>query len=202
MLQQILDSLAAQSPLEWCAAILTLIFVFYVVRGKSWAWPIGLVGTLIYVYIYWQFKLYSSVGLYLAYYLPVLTYGWWLWSKGGEDSLPPVKTLSKKSIVIAASAIAIFTPAWGYFIASSGAYRPYWDSFCTAISGLAQFLQTKRYIENWPLWLVGNGIYLVVLLPQQKAYPTMILFAILMGMAVLGWRQWSREQNPSPSVEN
>ena len=52
---------------------------------------------------------------------------------------------------------------------------------------------TRKYIEQWYVWIVANTIAVIVYLAMGM-YPTAVLFAVYTVMAVIGLRAWGREQ--------
>ena len=76
-----------------------------------------------------------------------------------------------------------------FFDTQTNADLPYWDSTTTVLSFVAMWMTARKYVENWPVWLVVNviatGMYLV---KGIEFYA--LLYAIYLGMAVMGWRAW------------
>lgn len=71
------------SGLELFAAALGVIAVWLTVKQNPWCWPIGLVMVLLYVWIFFDVKLYSDMLLQVVYAVLQL-YGWWQWTRRGE----------------------------------------------------------------------------------------------------------------------
>ncbi|PXZ84796.1 aminotransferase, partial [Pseudomonas aeruginosa] len=72
------------SPLELFAASLGAIAVYLTVRQNPWCWPIGLVMVALYAWIFFEVKLYSDMLLQMVY-AALQLYGWWQWTRGGQD---------------------------------------------------------------------------------------------------------------------
>ncbi len=51
--------------------------------------------------------------------------------------------------------------------------------------------QARKNLENWPLWIVANGVAVVSYWRADLAY-TAFLFGVYLVLAVVGWREWSR----------
>jgi nicotinamide mononucleotide transporter len=68
---------------------------------------------------------------------------------------------------------------------------PWRDAFIASFSVAAQVLQVRKNIENWPLWIVVNVVAIASYWSAELAY-TAFLYAIYLGLAVLGWRAWRR----------
>jgi nicotinamide mononucleotide transporter len=69
------------------------------------------------------------------------------------------------------------------------ARSPLWDSSNTALALAAQYWQARRRIETWPLWIAVNigsaGLY-----ATQGLWITSLTYAVLLGLALHGWRAW------------
>ncbi|ELX4143740.1 nicotinamide mononucleotide transporter, partial [Vibrio vulnificus] len=68
---------------------------------------------------------------------------------------------------------------------------PFWDSTMTVLSIVAQILMTRKYVENWVLWVVIN-IISVGIYAMQGVYAMSLQYAILMFIAANGTREWAR----------
>jgi nicotinamide mononucleotide transporter len=188
------------SRLEIFAAVITLIAVYLAVRANIWTWPFGIVSVLLYGYIFYNYRLYSSTGLQLLYFLPMQFYGWWMWLRGGpqQDNDLPVTTLSLRARLLGAGINLPMTLILGYGMGLLGAAVSYADALATSLSIVAQFLMARKQIECWVIWILVNTLYVFYILPSQKLYATMGLYAILLGLALMGLLQWlkiMREQS-------
>lgn len=66
---------------------------------------------------------------------------------------------------------------------------PFWDATMTVLSVVAQILMTRKYVENWILWVVINVISVGVY-AAQGVYAMSIEYAILLFIALNGTRVW------------
>ena len=71
-----------------------------------------------------------------------------------------------------------------------GAY-PLPDATTTALSVMAQFLLTWKFIENWYLWIAADVIY-IPLYFVKHLYFTSILYVIFLAICFEGLRHWRR----------
>ncbi len=60
------------SWIEWIAFVINVICVYLIVREKDINWPIGVLGSLALVYVFWISKLYAQVGLQVFYVVECL----------------------------------------------------------------------------------------------------------------------------------
>ena len=71
--------------LELVAVCFGLACVALYVRQNVWSWPVGLVQVCLYVWIFFQARLYSDVLLHLVYVVLQL-YGWYVWTRPGAGA--------------------------------------------------------------------------------------------------------------------
>ena len=191
------------SPLELVAAGATIVNVYLATKNKISCWYWGIVSVSLYGYVFYQSRLYSSMGLQLLYYLPMQFYGWWMWTRGGKQTATssgdpaqerelPITRLSLKKRLGWIGINLPLAAALGYLMSHTGAQLTYLDALATAMSVTAQYLLTHRFIENWVLWITIDVIYAGYLLPQQGLYVSVGLYVILGILSSLGLRQWSR----------
>jgi nicotinamide mononucleotide transporter len=184
------------SPMEIAAAIATLINVWLLVRNNIWTWAWGVASVILYGIVFYRSRLWSSTGLQLLYYLPMQAYGWWVWMKNGpthHDDLPVSRLSTQARLAWTAATLPM---AWllGWLMSFTGAQQSMMDALVTAISVSGQYLQTHKKIEHWFCWVVVNAVYGFWLLPRQHLWVSAVLYLILLGMSVHGWRAWAQTE--------
>jgi nicotinamide mononucleotide transporter len=184
------------SPLEVAAAIATLVNVWLLVRNNIWTWAWGVASVVLYGIVFYRSKLWSSTGLQLLYYLPMQAYGWWVWMKAGpthHDDLP-ITALSSRERMLWVLGTLPLAALLGWVMSFTGAQQSMMDALVTAVSVSGQYLQTHKKIEHWFCWVLVNAVYGFWLLPRQHLWVSALIYLVLLGMAVQGWRAWSRER--------
>jgi nicotinamide mononucleotide transporter len=68
---------------------------------------------------------------------------------------------------------------------------PFMDSILTSFSIVAQWMQTRKLLEAWLVWLAVDVFYVGMFL-YKGLYPTAGLYAIFLCLAVLGFVEWRR----------
>ena len=63
------------------------------------------------------------------------------------------------------------------------------DGFLTAGSIVGTVLLGRKYIENWPLWLIVNVVSIALFVYKQLPL-TAILYGLFLALALWGWRVW------------
>jgi nicotinamide mononucleotide transporter len=185
---------------EIIGTVLGVIGVGLMIRQNIWGWPVGLVQVAVYVWVFFDAKLYSDTILQAAFFL-IQAYGWWHWLRGNKlragsgEQTPaplPVTRLSGKSIAAWLVAGVVLTAAWGLLMhRTTDAALPWWDAFILVFSLIAQWLQARKNIENWPAWVVVNTVAIGVYWAKDLRL-TSGLYLIFWVMALWGWRAWSR----------
>lgn len=169
------------------------VCVWLVVRENVWNWPVGLANNVLFFLLFLRGRLFADMGLQ-AVYFALGVYGWWHWLHGGErrTALRIGRATRSEWIVLA---LAVPLATWGLrevLIAVQGA-SPFWDSLTTVLSLAAQYLLTRKRIENWWFWIAADLIY--VPLYVSRGLPlTAVLFAIFLLMCVTGLRAWRRSE--------
>jgi nicotinamide mononucleotide transporter len=180
------------SAYEVLGALSGIAAVALTVRENVWCWPIGIVNVALYVIVFFQAKLYADMGLQLVY-VALCLYGWHAWLHGGRDhgvlqvSRIPGRAAAALTVAgIAGSALL------GHLLRSrTDAALPFWDSATTSFSLVAQAMQTKKWIENWIVWIAVDLVYVGIYLVKQL-YLTAGLYAVFLSLALRGLVEWRR----------
>jgi nicotinamide mononucleotide transporter len=179
--------------LEKIAVACGLANVYLTVRQNIWCWPVGVVMVSLYIYIFFETKLYSDAGLNV-FFLVMQFYGWYHWSRGGVEhsrSLSAVTQLSPRGWAWTVAGVIAWTAGVGTLLHRyTDAAAPYPDSFTTILSVIAQFQLTRKILENWTLWIVADIVYVAVY-SYKGLFWTAGLYVVFLGLCVQGYREWS-----------
>jgi nicotinamide mononucleotide transporter len=180
------------SPLEILGAATGALGVWLAARENVWCWPMSLVNVAIYAVVFRDAKLYADMGLQGVYFALCL-YGWWAWLRGGAAHGRLVVSRGPRAVLVACSvAGVVFAAALGTFLwAKTDAALPFWDAGTTSFSLVAQFLQTRKWIENWPLWIAVDIVYVGMYL-AKRLYLTAGLYGLFLVLAGIGLASWRR----------
>jgi len=190
------------TAIEIVATVLGLTNVYLIVRRNIWNYPFGLAMVILYAKIFYDYKLYSDALLQI-YYVLIQFYGWWYWLRGRQaDGLITVSRLAAAQRALTLGVIVVGSAGLGWVMATkTDASVPYWDAATTVMSLMAQFLLSRRCIENWVLWIAVDvlsiGIY-----TYKALYLTAGLYTVFLAMATWGLLAWLRaERQQSDPVE-
>ena len=176
--------------IEYAAALLGLINIALLIFRSVWNFPFGMAMVALYVFVFFEKKLYGETGLQV-FFLAAQGWGWWLWVKAaGADDQVPVRWLDNASravwlIVTAALSINL---GWAMHRFTDAA-MPYADSAITGASVAAQILLAFRRIENWVLW-IAIDVASIALYLNRGLYPTAGLYGGFLVMSLFGLKEW------------
>lgn len=191
---------AGASKIEWIATFSGLLCVALLIRRSIWNWLFGLVQVSLYVYIFWQSKLYADVVLN-AIYVVLQFVGWWSWLQHRDQTEELVVELgAAKEYLIWVGVALVGAVAMGWLLTHTDASLPYPDSFILSTSLVAQWLLTQRQVFNWAFWIAVDMVAIWVYL-QKGLYPTTLLYSCFLVMASVGqWVWWKRYQTQQNAI--
>jgi nicotinamide mononucleotide transporter len=155
---------------------------------------------VIYSWLFYEVKLYSDM-LLQGVFAVLQLYGWWQWTRSSEHQHGrQVSRLTRAGLLLSLGIGAIGSLTLGYLMATyTDAAQPWLDAGLTAFSLVAQVWMAQKRLENWPLWLVLDVLY-VGLFIYKELYLTAGLYALFCLLALHGWQQWRRAQASAASV--
>jgi nicotinamide mononucleotide transporter len=172
------------------------ICVWLAVRQHSWNWPIGLANNVLFFVIFLRSRLYADMSLQVVFFA-LGVYGWWNWVRRGPDdeALRPRFAGLQECLAVVAFVVAATFGIEQILISADGA-SPFWDALTTSISLGAQYLLSRKRIENWGFWILADVIY--VPLYFDRGLPlTGVLYGIFLVMCVVGLMAWLRAKKES-----
>lgn len=176
---------------EVCGFITGAACVWLTVKENIWNWPIGVANSAFYVALFFRARLYADMGLQVVYIVLGLL-GWYWWLHGGEHRARLlVSRTGRMTGVILFALLVAFTLGMTQFLRSVHDSAPFWDALTTGLSLVAQYMLTKKLLENWYVWIAADIIY-IVLYASKHLYLTSALYAVFLAMCVLGLREWRR----------
>ena len=177
-------------PVETIAAIFGVISVFLSVRQNIWSWPTAIVNTGMYIFVFFAAKLYADTGLQVIYVV-LNAYGWYHWLYGGKNrtELPVSRTSGRVGLLLVGIVIA-GTGIIGTVLArTTDAALPYIDAMTTSVSLAAQWMMTRKLLENWIIWVAVDVVYIGVYI-YKSLYLTAALYLVFLILSAMGYFQW------------
>lgn len=179
-------------PLEPIAVAFGIVAVYLAVKENIWSWPAGIVTAILYFLVFREQRLYANMGLQL-FYASIAVYGWYHWLFGGAQrtrlvvSRTPGRERVILPVLVVTLALTLGTLLRGY----ADATLPFVDATLTSGSLCAQYMMSRKYLENWSLWIVLDVCYVTLFL-FRDLYLTAFLYGVFLVLAVGGRRRWGR----------
>lgn len=179
------------SPLEGVAAAFGVIAVYLSTRQNIWSWPTAIVNVTLYTLVFYQGRLYGQMGLQLVY-LALSVYGWYQWLYGGAQhgALRVSRASPRLLISLGLLNLAAFA-ALAAILRQTDAALPWLDALLTTTSLVAQWMMTRKILENWILWIMLDLVYVPMFI-SQRLYATAMLYAVFLVLAAMGFIEWRR----------
>lgn len=178
--------------IEWSGVVCALIYIYLATKARRLCFLFGLISSLLFVLICGIEKLYFDTAIN-AYYVVMSVVGWYSW-KSPEGESFEIRSLGKMKFYY----LSVLSLILSFLLAFAtehltDASLPYVDSFTTVFAVLATWMMVERFIQNWILWILADGVS-VFLYIVKNHYPMAMLFAVYTVIAVLGYLNWKKLQ--------
>lgn len=192
------------SYLEFFGTIFTIWSVWLTVKAKALSWPIGIIGIILYIFLFYQIQLYSDL-FEQGYFLITGFFGWWLWlhpkTKNAENKDRELKITSNnfQENLFWIGAVAMGTAILTYVTMNLSVWLPrffpipasfvFLDALTTAMSFAAQWLLAKKKLESWVLWIIVDFIAVPLYYFKGIKFVALeyLLFLILATKGLIDW---------------
>ncbi|HAQ18230.1 MAG TPA: nicotinamide riboside transporter PnuC [Prolixibacteraceae bacterium] len=192
----------SENYIELLGAILGIIYVFFSIRQNIWTWPVGLLTSVIYIWVFFVSKLYADMGLQM-YYVAISIYGWYEWLHGNRtnhsESIKVSRLSLKLGLVLSLVSMFIFILIWVILKNYTDSPVPVADSLATALSIVATWMLARKILEHWLVWIFID-IFSIGLFWYKDLVPTIFLFLVYTVMAVVGYFEWKKELHSEKSL--
>jgi nicotinamide mononucleotide transporter len=217
----VISNWISNNYIEVFGALTGIVYVFLEIRQNIWLWPVGIITSAVYIWIFFTGKLYADMSLQ-GYYLIISILGWLWWLRGTEHraqssgqfpSLEGAGVGSKKEGALQVTRLVSKTGMMLLFVFGilyalmfltlsnfTDSPVPEWDSFITSLSIVATWMLARKIYEHWYLWIVVN-FAASVLFFSRGLYPTLILYIVYCIMSFAGLKEWKKTIKVSNKIE-
>ncbi|MFO7719434.1 MAG: nicotinamide riboside transporter PnuC [Gillisia sp.] len=183
--------------LEIIAVIFGFLSVWFSKQENILVYPTGIISTLIFVYLLWQWGLLGDM-MINAYYFAMSIYGWYIWTRKVDAiHFTPVTTMTKKehlnAVWLFLGTLLFVYGVYNYFDKWTD-WTAYLDTLTTAIFFVGMFLMAKKKLENWIFWIIGDLIS-VPLYFYKGLTLTSFQYFLFTIIAFYGYFAWKKSLN-------
>jgi len=197
------------NKVELLAAMLSFWCVWLAAKNRVLNWPVAMLGSAIYCVVFFQGALYSDAFLNVVF-LFFQGFGWYSWNNNGQyqavegevrnNNIRPTSLLPSDGLKILLVGALCYYP-WTLFVKSgtvqqwiaAGSFQAprflYLDAGLFILSIMALYMQAKRWIEHWFLWILIDVIYVPVYWLNENQI-TALLYTAYIPLAIKGYQLW------------
>ncbi|MEI7915302.1 MAG: nicotinamide riboside transporter PnuC [Mycobacteriaceae bacterium] len=172
--------------IEFASVILALLAIGLGIKGTRWTWPPYFFSSVLYGWLFLEFHLFASAAMQIIFMVAAV-WGWFSW--GREGVLTPSRLTTAQRLLLVAGVLVLWSLT-APLLKSIGGAATWGDAFMLVGSIAGQLLMVLQKKEAWPMWIAVNTVG-AVLYASQGLYFTSLFYAVLIVMAVIGWRAWS-----------
>lgn len=193
--QQFYEGLLNTKWYEFIAVVTGIASVYYSRKENILVYPVGLINTIIYIYLSFDGSLFGEAAVNL-YYTIMSIYGWMLWTKKDQQQHHVVVITRSNAkdwlwqlLFFLAFYVAIYSALTYLKKDFAPGAMPYADAFASATAFTGMWLMAKKKVESWLWWILTD--FASVPLYFVKGYVfTSVYYFILLIMAFWGLAEW------------
>ncbi len=183
---------------EYIAVFTGIASVWYSRKENILVYPVGLINTIIYIYISVKGNLFGEAGVNF-YYTVMSIIGWYMWLKKDtkKEIALHVTTSTKKEWLVQIAFflffyITIFLILTYFKKQFYDGVIPWADAFASATAFTGMWLMTKKKVESWYWWIATNFASIPLYFVKHYVF-TSVYYLVLLIMAVLGLFEWMKK---------
>ena len=180
--------------LEAIAFFFGIASVWLAKNENIWVFPIGLVATVILVYLLYIAGYFGDMVINF-YYSIMSIYGWYMWSRKSSSGevLEISRTTSNQKLIGLGMFLLTILVIFGVYIGFGNEIKTenYIDIFTSGIFFTAMWLMALKKLENWTLWIIADVISIPLYAYRGLGMLSLqfLIFTILAIQAYFSWRK-------------
>jgi nicotinamide mononucleotide transporter len=198
--QQFIDGMRQTTWLEYIAVFAGIASVWFSRVENILVYPVGLINTIIYVYLSANGELYGEASVNM-YYTIMSIYGWIIWARRNQqhEHVVHIEVSDRQWLLYQALFFLSFYAAIFFFLTylkqdfAKGAI-PWADAFASATAFTGMWLMTKKKVESWYWWIATNIASIPLYFVKHYVF-TSVYYLVLLVMAVFGLIEWMQRAN-------
>lgn len=174
-----------------------IVNIYLLTRCNLWNWFFGILTVSLYAIIFFNIKLYADMSLQ-GVFLFFQFYGLYQWRYGSKENKPIALQVVSLStcLMLVVAAIILFAGISFILKYSTDSTTIYADAMITALSLIAQWMMSKKYLQHWVLWIIIDLISINLYI-SKTLYVTALLYLVFMLLCFKGYYQWRETLNKS-----
>lgn len=198
LIDQFIYGLRQTTWLEFVAVVAGIASVFFSRRENILVYPVGLINTIIYIYLSVKGHLFGEASVNF-YYTVMSIYGWVLWARKDDrhEHLLHITFSSRRQwmhqmLFFISFYVAIFGALSWLQREFAPEAIPWADAFASATAYTGMWLMAKKKVESWYWWIATNVASIPLYFVKGYVF-TSVQFLLLLVLAVAGLIEWRRK---------
>ena len=197
--EQLINGIKQTGFWEFIGVFAGIASVWFSRKENILVYPVGLINTIIYIYISVKGHLLGEASVNL-YYTLMSIYGWLLWSKKDHiknEAILHITNSNAKEWMIqllffAAFYFAIFFSLTWAKQAFAPEAIPWADAFASATAYTGMWLMARKKVESWIWWIATNLASIPLYFLKGYVF-TSVQFLALLILAIAGLVSWQKK---------
>ena len=197
--EQLINGIKQTGFWEFIGVFAGISSVWFSRKENILVYPVGLINTIIYIYISVKGHLLGEASVNL-YYTLMSIYGWLLWSKKDHiknEAILHITNSNAKEWMIqllffAAFYFAIFFSLTWAKQAFAPEAIPWADAFASATAYTGMWLMARKKVESWIWWIATNLASIPLYFIKGYVF-TSVQFLALLILAIAGLVSWQKK---------
>ena len=178
------------NKVEHVAAVFGIAAVYLGTKQNIWSWPTTIVNVALYAFVFHNARLYAG-SLLQVMFIIISINGWYQWLYGGRNrtELKVSRTPRRLAVILAVIGVSFALLLGTFLHRRTNAALPFLDSALSSASVVAQWMLTRKLLENWLVWVAVDVVYVGMFLASSLTITAGLYFVFLV-LCVMGYRQW------------
>lgn len=188
-----MNEFLAQHWLDILGTVVGFVYIYQEYKAQIGLWITGIIMPVIYTFVYLDAGLYADFGMQIYYTLAAI-YGLIVWKYGiGKKHVEPQISFLPHNyyLPMAAAFGMLWVDLYWLLTTFTNSEVPVLDSLGNALSIIGLWALSRKYIEQWWIWVVADvelaGLYL-----YKELYFTSGLYAAYVIIAIAGYFKWRK----------
>jgi nicotinamide mononucleotide transporter len=194
---EFVTGMRATTPLEYIAVFAGIASVWFSRIENILVYPVGLINTIIYVWISAEGQLLGEASVNF-YYTVMSIYGWIVWAKRDKRhehvvhvSFSNARWWFYQLAFFLSFYLAIYFSLTYLKKSFAPGAIPWADAFASAAAFTGMWLMTRKKVESWYWWIITNIASIPLYFVKHYVF-TSVYYFILLIMAFFGLMEWRR----------
>jgi nicotinamide mononucleotide transporter len=197
--QQFIEGMKSTGWLEYLAVFAGIASVWFSRKENILVYPVGLINTIIYIYLSFKFHLPGEASVNF-YYTIMSLYGWYMWLKRDtqKEKVLHIQFSDKKMWVYQFLFFGFFyvTIYFSLVYLKENFFEgaiPWADALASATAFTGMWLMTRKKVESWYWWIATNIASIPLYFVKGLVF-TSVYYFVLLVIAISGLLEWIRRE--------